>query len=574
MDIAQRTGLRPLLPPGGFRALWSVVSFLAIGVLLTAAPATADSHKAHLSNDLDAVVHGRVAAPTDGIDVIVSGAPDFVARTAARHQARVKRSMASGAVLTVSPAQLLAMADDQQLGAISGDLTMRSELALVTEVTGAAAAWHGQIRRLGAVTGRGVTVAIIDSGVDAHTALAYRILASVDLTRPSGGVVSSASTDANGHGTHVAGIVAAGVPAHDTGTAPVGMAPDANIVSVKVLEKDGSGKASAVIAGIDWVIANKAKYGIRIINLSLGATPTQSWRFDPVCQAVERAVRSGIVVVASAGNRGETLDHRQVLGAVTTPGISPYAITVGALRTNNTVDPSDDVVAPWSSKGPTYIDHLIKPDLVAPGSRVVSLLSPGSTLARDFPERHVFGSGRNGYFQLSGTSMAAAAVSGAAALVLQSQPQLNPLQVKLLLQGASDFSESAGLVGGGAGSLHLSALNSDGLLVEPSALGSAIGSDVTVWGQVIVWGDGIAHVIVWGEAAVQGDVIVWGDFNPSDVIVWGEGGGDVIVWGEASRDVIVWGEGGRDVIVWGEGGDVIVWGEGAGDVIVWGEAVD
>ena len=126
--------------------------------------------------------------------------------------------------------------------------------------------------------------------------------------------------------------------------------------------------------------------------------PTQAWRDDPVCQAVERAVKAGIVVVASAGNYGQTPDGKLVLGSVTSPGISPYAITVGALRTQGTADRSDDVVAPWSSKGPTMIDHLIKPDLVAPGSKIVSLMAPGSTLATKFPERQVLGKGKNGIF--------------------------------------------------------------------------------------------------------------------------------------------------------------------------------
>ena len=121
--------------------------------------------------------------------------------------------------------------------------------------------------------------------------------------------------------------------------------------------------------------------------------PTQSWRDDPVCQAVERAVQAGIVVVASAGNHGQTHDGRLVLGSVTSPGISPYAITVGALRTQGTVDRSDDTVAPWSSKGPTMIDHLIKPDLVAPGSKIVSLMVPGSTLAHAVPRAPVIGQG-------------------------------------------------------------------------------------------------------------------------------------------------------------------------------------
>ncbi len=179
------------------------------------------------------------------------------------------------------------------------------------------------------------------------------------------------------------------------------------------------------------------------MNLSIGAAPTQSFRDDPLCQAVERAVRSGIVVVASSGNYGQDSEGNLVLGTVTSPGICPYAITVGALKGN--------AVAAWSSKGPTLVDHLVKPDLVAPGSKVVSLLAPGSTLARQFPERQVLGSGNNGYFQLSGTSQAAAVVSGAAALLLESQPQLNPLQVKLLLEASAEFMPQEGLVGAGAG---------------------------------------------------------------------------------------------------------------------------
>ena len=187
-------------------------------------------------------------------------------------------------------------------------------------------------------------------------------------------------------------------------------------------------------------------------------SPTQSWRDDPVCQAVERAVKAGIVVVASAGNRGETDDGRQVLGSVTSPGISPYAITVGALRTQGTVDRSDDTIAPWSSKGPTLIDHLIKPDLVAPGSRVLSLMVPGSTLARQYPDSWVTEKhGKGTYFQLSGTSQAAAIVSGAAALLLESKPRLNPLQVKLLLKASTEFLPEEGLIGAGSGSLLFAA---------------------------------------------------------------------------------------------------------------------
>ena len=171
------------------------------------------------------------------------------------------------------------------------------------------------------------------------------------------------------------------------------MAPGAHLLNLKVLGADGSGKASDVIEAIDWAIANKSQYAIRVLNLSLGMAPTQSYRDDPLCQAVERAARAGLVVVASAGNFGQTEDGRTVLGSVTSPGISPFAITVGALRTQGTADPSDDTVAPWSSRGPTKVDHIVKPDLVAPGSRIVSTAAAGGALMSQYPDRLVDGPG-------------------------------------------------------------------------------------------------------------------------------------------------------------------------------------
>ncbi len=174
---------------------------------------------------------------------------------------------------------------------------------------------------------------------------------------------------------------------------------------------------------------NRARYNIRVINLSLGGAVTQSYRDDPICQAVERAYRAGIVVVASAGNFGKTTDGQAIYGGVTTPGISPFAITVGALNTKGTPFRSDDEVASYSSKGPTLFDRLIKPDLVAPGSKILSLSAPGSTLAREHPEL-VIGSGREARLQLSGTSMAAAVVSGAVSLLLDAHSGLSPLPVR------------------------------------------------------------------------------------------------------------------------------------------------
>ena len=574
-----RRSVRRFCTFGSARALVVIAGLVTMGALWGATPAYADQHKNHLSRDLEAVLATVAAAPAEGIDVIVSGNPALIARLATKHRVSTKRALKFGAVFTLTRAQLATMAEDLEAGALSSDQTVRSDMALVTQATGAAAAWHGDIAKLGKVTGKGIGVAIIDSGVDNHTALAGRLIVSVDFTRKR--TRAARAADEYGHGTHVAGIVVAGLPKKDNGLAPVGMAPGAHIVSLKVLDETGAGKASDVTEAIDWAIDHKDQYAIRIINLSLGAPPTQSWRYDPVCQAVERAVRAGIVVVVSAGNNGQTLDGaKQVFGSITSPGNSPYAVTVGALRTNGTADRSDDYVAPWSSKGPTYIDHVIKPDLVAPGSRVVSLLAPGSTLARENPERIVFGEGRNGYFELTGTSMAAAVVSGAAALILQSQPQLNPLQVKLVLQAATDFLPSAGLIGGGAGSITLDRITDPAFgqwrptlaQVFPTSLNSQLPPSQPHAADGIYWGD---EGIYWGNDGIYwgNEGIYWGD----DGIYWGnEGiywGNEGIYWGD---DGIYWGnEGiywGNEGIYWGNegiywGNDGIYWGN---DGIYWG----
>ena len=280
-------------------------------------------------------------------------------------------------------------------------------MAITNAAIGADQAWEG-IGGLPGVTGQGVGVAIIDSGIAEVAGLRDRVVASVDFTDRHG-----RGFDRYGHGTHVAGIVAAaGRGRHDEAN---GVAPGAHLVNLKVLDERGEGTAGDVIDAIDWAVEHRRRYRIRIINMSLGGTPMQSWRDDPLCQAVQRAYDAGIVVVASAGNLGKTEDGTPVMGGVTVPGTCPHSITVGALNTKGTAFRSDDEVATYSSRGPTRYDRLIKPDLVAPGNRIRGLLAPGSTLAREYPEL-VIGSGRDAQLQLSGTSMAAAVVFGRGAL--------------------------------------------------------------------------------------------------------------------------------------------------------------
>jgi subtilisin family serine protease len=281
-------------------------------------------------------------------------------------------------------------------------------------------------------SGAGVDVAVVDSGVvpvDGLTAPG-KVVNGPDLSFESG-QTGLRHLDTYGHGTHIAGIIAGrddAVPA-PVRAAPhdrlVGIAPDARIVNVKVADSAGATDVSQVIAAIDWVVQRGRSNGlnIRVLNLSFGTDAVQDYRLDPLAHAVEQAWRRGVVVVAAAGNDGYG-DAR-----MNNPAYDPYVIAVGGSDGRGTITRDDDVVAGWSSRG----NAERRPDLVAPGQSVVSLRDPGSRIDLDHP------SGRVGerFFRGSGTSQAAAVVSGAAALLLQQRPDLSPDQVKALLRGTA-----------------------------------------------------------------------------------------------------------------------------------------
>ena len=230
--------------------------------------------------------------------------------------------------------------------------------------------------------GSGVGIAFLDSGIFAHhTAFknntgGSRVVANVNFSS------SDSTEDRYGHGTHVAAL-AAGNESRRNG-AYRGIAPNANIVNVKVLDDDGSGQISWLLAGLDWVKQNRSAYNIKVINLSLGSTAIDSYRNDPVCLKVKELVALGITVVAAAGNLGKSNTGSEIYGRIHSPGNSPYAITVGASNTFGTDTRSDDAIATFSSRGPTrsfytssttgakVYDNVIKPDLVAPGNKIVS----------------------------------------------------------------------------------------------------------------------------------------------------------------------------------------------------------
>src|SRR6266516_1780919 len=384
-------------------------SALAVCVSLFAAAPAVAQHHARLSLDLA----DHLAAGSQAISVIVHGDKATVDALAARYNVTVKRYLSDGGVLLVNAGQLAALRDDEEVDHLSGDIRIKSSAGDVTaESIGADQVWAG-MGAIPALSGRGVTVAVIASGIDTrHQALRRRVIATQDFTGGDG-------TDLFGHGTHVAAIIA-GQAGRTADTRDYrGIASGAYLVNLRVLGADGSGDMSDVVAAIDWATDHRREYNIGVINLSLGAPVMQPYRDDPMCEAVERAVRNGIVVVAAAGNYGKTVDGKSVYGAIASPANSPFALTVGALDTHGTPQRSDDTLASYSSKGPTKYDLVIKPDLAAPGSHIVSAEAADGYLGKTYPERHVAGGGANGYQQLSGTSMASGVVSGAVALLLE-----------------------------------------------------------------------------------------------------------------------------------------------------------
>ena len=253
-----------------------------------------------------------------------------------------------------------------------------------------------------------------------------RVVTWIDYVDPQ----ATERVDTYGHGTHVAGIIAgsgAGSRGADGG-AYIGMAPATGLISIRVLGTDGSGLVSDVIKGIEWSVKNKDKFNIRAINLSLGHPATSLYKDDPLAKAVERAVANGIVVICSAGNLGKTEDGTPIVGGIVSPGDTPGALTVGSLNTHGTVARSDDGVTTYSSRGPVGDPDQpstweLKPDVVAPGNAIVSAEAPGTYLWDNYPSQRVFGANGGTYMMLSGSSMAAAVVSGAVAQLLAGESE-------------------------------------------------------------------------------------------------------------------------------------------------------
>jgi serine protease AprX len=295
-------------------------------------------------------------------------------------------------------------------------------------------AWQKAIRlddaRAAGYDGSGVTVAILDTGISPVPDLAGRISAAADFTSEGDGL------DRYGHGTHLAGIIASNGTSSGSWT---GVAPKAQLVSVKVAGADGSTDVSVVIAGLQWIVANRSQFNIKILNLSFGTDSNQAYAIDPLDYAVEQVWFSGIFVVVAAGNGGPSA------ATINKPADDPFVVSVGAADVKGSTDRSDDVVAPFSSLGPTQ-DAVSKPDVAAPGISIVSNRIVGSTVDLNHPLAAV----DQNYMKGTGTSQATAVVSGVAALMYQARPSMTPNVAKATLMGSAGDA-LASQVGGGAG---------------------------------------------------------------------------------------------------------------------------
>jgi len=481
------------------------VGLLAFLSLLLATPA----HAGELAPDLTRLLAGGGQANTRVIVQTVGRPTALLLQLVGLRGGRLLATFDSidGFVVTLPLPLAPVIAALPGVERISLDLPVGGAADLTSAATGAGAA-----REETGLSGAGVGVAILDTGVARHPDLVtptQRIVGWVDLVNGK-----TTPYDDSGHGTHIAGIIA-GNGASAGGVRDLrGIAPGANIVGVKVLDAQMKGYASTVIQGLDYCAKNKDRYNIRVVNLSMGQLIRESYRTDPLCRAVENTWKRGIVVVVSAGNLGRKVasdpESGVQYGTITCPGNDPLVITVGATRTNHSSDPSDDQMASFSSRGPTRVDQVMKPDLVAPGNKILSLAAGSIGASRGVTV------GAGNYMELSGTSMAAPVVTGAVALMLQRSPSITPDTVKVRLMHSAtkrwNSAEAYGPFSRGSGLLNVP----DALRQTEQATaraGSPLVDRLASRGLYVVtqaralWGDRelVRGVRLWSNSALWGE---------------------------------------------------------------------
>jgi serine protease AprX len=584
---------------GNFRTGKLVPSLhrVAVGLILFASILLAQNGKPKLASDFQG--KGREAF-VDAIVVYQKGAGKDSKQKLQSKGAlmRASHDLVNMAVFRAKLKDLEDLEDDPEVLYVAPDRKVSAHLALANQTSGAWAASNYNL------TGNGVGVAVIDSGVSSHPDFGSMNCAGNRVVYNQSFVPGDASTnDAYGHGTHVAGIIAGN--GNCTGTLSTlpkmrGIAPGANIINLRVLGADGSGTDSAVIAAISRAIQIRNQQKIKVINLSLGRAIKESYRTDPLCLAAEAAVNAGILVVTSAGNFGRNQSSGlNGYGSITSPANDPWVLTVGAINMKGTSSRGDDVVASFSSKGPSLGDRIVKPDIVAPGNRIPSALALGSVLQTSMATAIVAGGyPALRYIELSGTSMATPIVAAAAALLYEKESNLSPGQVKTRLMRTATKSFSAAstytvpgsttaytthhdLFTVGAGHLDIAAalasnISSTEGAVSPAAARLALLPYDTLPVAMSVHdinsettGSSTVTVLVNAPSATTSQSVSWTTVGPNLYGTLNVSGSTVLggsnkPWGNSTTSAfsILWGE----TILWG---DTVLW----GDSVLWGDRI-
>ena len=473
----------------------------------------------------DAVLRVRAHAPAGVSQVIVrlSTDDDLSMQIRALGGSPIRRMTALGILVARIPDAAL-----HQLSGLPGVLSVSLDRRVRSTVdhTGASIGAQWVRQELG-LDGKGIGVALIDSGVTAsHDDLdTERVVHFADFVN-----FRTGHYDDYGHGTHVAGIIAGN--GRESGGARVGVAPGASLIVLKALDGAGFGYSSNVIAALDYAIANREKFNIRVINLSVAAGVFESYNKDPLTLAAKRAVDAGIVVVAAAGNLGRNNLGKTQYGGISAPGNAPWVLTVGASNGKGTAARTDDEIAAFSSRGPSAIDRSAKPDVVAPGVGIESITEPSSVLFAAHPNARLWGTTRTisqPYLSLSGTSMASPVVAGTVALMLQANPSLTPNAVKAILQFTAERrdeydhrTQGAGFLNA-RGAVELARQFREGF--DPRRVSQESTGDPVRWSRQIIWGrrrlsegtitpgaNAWQRGVVWGAMTTpSGDAVVWSD---------------------------------------------------------------
>jgi serine protease AprX len=568
------------------KAVWGIA--LVFSLLLPSA-GLAGPHGSRKQDKVDSALRDRLrfgaAQP-----VIVRAKPGHRAsvrnKVAAHTESYREHKSIDAFSARLTPGQIRALAHDSDVDGVSYDADIVGFASTPAGTVDTASIVKQMVGVGDWFPGSSMAIAVIDSGIAPSADFDTRILGMYNFTNGAPGILT-APYDDYGHGTHVAGLI--GSNGSSSNGKYAGVAPGVKFLALKVLDKKGSGRTSDVISALEFVVANKSTFGVRVVNLSLGHPIYESAKTDPLVIAVENAVRAGLVVVVAAGNYG-TNPNTGLTGyaGIASPGNAPSAITVGAANTNGTVDRSDDRLAPYSSRGPSWYDGIAKPDVLAPGQALVSADASGSTLETSYPGL-VIKSGNSKYLKLSGSSMATAVVSGMVVMAIEANasgalkrwqdyqitlkksqrttfvppPELTSNAIKAMLQFSAtpihdEYDVSYGPLQQGTGMVNGLGLiyfayysdttKSPGeywMTLTGYPYSSYYGATNMAWSQSIIWGTrilagtSVTDVNQYGWAAN----VVWGTGEDGNVVSGTADDDGNVVWGTAADDEgnVVWG---------------------------------